>query len=151
QPPGVGLHVSQEAGDRRGGLAHEGILPPRVRPAPSACPRAAAGRLCDVDPLSALEALPGVADALRQERDAVDKLLANRWLRRNSADVSVGAGQIAAAASATLDDRPLAVVLGLQAASAELARTWEAAPRQALARMHVLACADLDLDPEQLG
>src|SRR3954469_5582644 len=93
-------------------------------------------------------------------------LLANRTLRRRSADVSAESSLRGAWASAwlagdevALDDvrsgaaRDRAVVQGaprVQAAIGSLADTWTRAPRQALARLHALAAADL-VDAEELG
>jgi hypothetical protein len=110
------------------------------------------------DPLAALAQLPQVADAAAQARAAVDRLLTSRVLRRQSAEVSVEAGLRSARASAALDgvDIPLErlraegsadpVVQGALRVSAQLGGlrdTLIRAPRQALARLHVLAAADL--------
>ena len=111
------------------------------------------------DPLAPLVDLPGVADAVARTRGAVDSLLANRTLRRRSADVSAESSLRGAWASAVLSgeavaladvrsgvagDRPLVQgALRAQAAIGQLADTWSRAPRQALARLHALAAADL--------
>jgi hypothetical protein len=117
------------------------------------------------DPLAAVAELPGVAEAAAGARDAVDRLLTARVLRRQSAAVSVEAGLRSARASAALEgvDIPLAqlrqsgsadpVVQGALRVSAELGglrETFLRAPRQVLARLHVLAAADLTT-AEQLG
>jgi hypothetical protein len=118
--------------------------------------------------------LPGVEDAVRDARDAVDGLLGHRVLRRQSGDVSAESALRGAVASAALDGSavPLdavrrlagtgeslgetpehAVLRGAMRTSAELgglAPAWERAPLQALARLHVLAAADL-LDSNELG
>ncbi len=119
------------------------------------------------DPLAALAGLPGVRAAVDEARAAVDRLLGNRVLRRRSADVSAESALRGAWASAWLagarvglDDvrsgpgaaEPLVQgALRCQAAVAALAETWPRAPRQALARLHVLAGADLVDDRAGLG
>jgi hypothetical protein len=119
------------------------------------------------DPLAPLLELPGVADSVARTRSAVDTLLGNRTLRRRSADVSTesslrGAWASAALAGAefSLDDMRSGaaaadpVVQGALRASAaigQLTDTWTKAPRQALARLHALAAADLVADRETLG
>jgi hypothetical protein len=111
------------------------------------------------DPLAPLLDLPGVADGVGRTRTAVDTLLGNRTLRRRSADVSAESTLRGAWASAWLagDEVELAdlragaaadhpVVQGalrVQAAIGSLTDTWTRAPRQALARLHALAAADL--------
>ncbi|MDQ6849628.1 MAG: oxidoreductase, partial [Actinomycetota bacterium] len=54
------------------------------------------------DPLAPLLELPGVADGVAATRAAVDALLANRALRRRSADVSAESSLRGAWASAAL-------------------------------------------------
>lgn len=119
------------------------------------------------DPLAPLLDLPGVADGVDRTRAAVDALLGNRMLRRRSADVSsesslrgAWASAVLAGADVTLDDVRSGVAaedplvqgaLRAQAALAGLSDTWSKAPRQALARLHVLAAADLVPDPDALG
>jgi hypothetical protein len=111
------------------------------------------------DPLAPLLELPGVTDAVADARAAVDSLLGNRVLRHRSADVSAESALRGAWASAVLagTDVTLADVRGgaaadnpvvqgalrAQAAIPALADTWPRAPRQVLARLHVLAAADL--------
>jgi hypothetical protein len=119
------------------------------------------------DPLHALAALPGVADAVEVAREAVERLLRHRVLRRSGALVAAESSLRGARASAALDgaDVPLAaaraflrdgtrlapgpdpaVVVGALRVSAELAGlvpTWRRAPLQALARVHLLAASDL--------
>jgi hypothetical protein len=103
--------------------------------------------------------LPGVADGVDKARSAVDALLANRVLRRRSADVSAESSLRGAWASASLsgvdvsldevrkgvgwDEPVLQGALRAQSAIGTLADTWTRAPRQALARLHALAAADL--------
>jgi hypothetical protein len=109
--------------------------------------------------LAPLLELPAVADGVARARAAVDALLGNRTLRRRSADVSAESSLRGAWASAWLageevpladvrsgaaSDRPLVQgALRAQAAIGSLADTWTRAPRQALARLHALAAADL--------
>lgn len=117
------------------------------------------------DPFLQVAELPGVAQAVADARSAVDRLLGHRVLRRKSAEVSAESALRGARASAALEgvDVPLEevrsggvadpVVQGALRASAEigaLADTWRKAPRQALARLHVLAAADA-VGAEDLG
>jgi hypothetical protein len=117
------------------------------------------------DPLAAVAQLPGVADAAAGARGAVDRLLASRVLRRQSAEVSVEAGLRCARASAALEGveisldelrtvgSPNPVIQGALRISADLGSlrdTFIRAPRQVLARLHVLAAADLT-SSERLG
>lgn len=111
------------------------------------------------DPLAPLLDLPGVTAAVDRARSAVDALLGNRVLRRRSADVSSESALRGAWASAWLsghevpladvragaatDDPVLQGALRAQSAIGSLADTWARAPRQALARLHALAAADL--------
>jgi hypothetical protein len=119
--------------------------------------------------LTPLLGLAGVDDGVSRARTAVDALLANRTLRRRSGDVSAESSLRGAWASAWLDGSHLALAdvragaphaladpvlqgaLRAHAAIATLADTWRPAPRQALARLHALAAADLVADPEGLG
>ena len=115
------------------------------------------------DPLSPLLDLPGVTDAVLASRSAVDGLLANRVLRRRSADVSAESLLRGARASAVLagsavtledlragrtDDPVIQGALRVSAALAGLADVWGSAHRQVLARLHALAAADLVPDSE---
>jgi hypothetical protein len=120
-----------------------------------------------VDPLDPLLDLPGVADGVQRTRDAVDGLLGNRTLRRRSADVSAesalrgawasarlaGAGaELAAVRSGAASGDPVVQgALRAQAAIGALTDTWTRAPRQAMARLHALAAADLVADRSDLG
>jgi len=117
------------------------------------------------DPLAPLLDLPGVQEALTGAREAIDRLLSHRVLRRQSAAVSSESALRGARASAALagSDFPLA---DLRAGRAEdptvhgalrvtgglgpLVPVWEQAPLQALARLHVLAAAGSEPD-ERLG
>jgi hypothetical protein len=100
-----------------------------------------------------------VADGVAAARAAVDGLLANRVLRRRSADVSAESSLRGAWASAVLAGERITLAevrsgaaahnpivqgaLRAQAAIPVLAETWAHAPRQVLARLHALAAADL--------
>jgi hypothetical protein len=99
-----------------------------------------------------------VRDAADAARTGVDRLLGHRVLRRASAAVSTESALRGARASAALDgvDVPLSelrsgavddpVVQGALRVSAGLGgmiETWSRAPGQVLARLHVLAAADL--------
>ena len=119
------------------------------------------------DPLAPLLELDGVREAVDATRAAVDTLLGNRTLRRRSADVSAESALRGAWASADLSGaaHPLEDVrsgaaasdpvvqgaLRAQSAVGTLADTWTRAPRQALARVHALAAADLVVDRDTLG
>ena len=130
------------------------------------------------DHLAALLDLPGVKDAVARARTAVDGLLGHRVLRRRSAEVTAesalrgarasaeleGAGielerlrgQLLAGGTITLpskDARGARVVEGAVRLHAELGSvvaSWKHSPRQALARLHVLAAGEL-VAPESLG
>lgn len=117
---------------------------------------------CDTvpaDPLTPLLDLPGVADGVARARTAVDALLGNRTLRRRSADVSAESVLRGAWASAVLSGRAVSLdavrsgqavgdpvvqgALRTYSSLGALTDTWARAPRQALARLHALAAADL--------
>jgi hypothetical protein len=126
---------------------------------PAASPRRA-------DPLDPLLRLPGVADAVEASRAAVDALLVHRALRRRSAEVSAESlvrGAWASAwlagsrveladvrAGAAANDPVLQGALRVMAELSALTGTWARAPRQALARLHALAAADL-VSADELG
>lgn len=114
-------------------------------------------------PLQRAAGLTGLAQAAAATRDAIDVVLAQRA-------VQVDAGRLAAAglwrgarASAVLDgasaeaagqeDPTDPVVRGARRVAAglpDLASRWQSAPLQVLARLHVLAAADL-ADEQALG
>ncbi|RFU41577.1 oxidoreductase [Actinomadura logoneensis] len=123
--------------------------------------------MTDVDAFAYVADLPGVEEAVADARKAVDRLLGHRILRRRSAEVSTEsalrgarASAVLEGASVTMDELRSAVeghaapiVQGSLRVSAELgslAETWRKAPRQVLARLHVLAAADL-VDQAALG
>ena len=131
------------------------------------------------DPFAALLALPGVAEAVTESRSAVDGLLGHRVLRRRSAEVTAESALRGARASAELEGAGMElerlrgqlmngqqvtvqskdVRLGQLAANAvrlhadlgSLLPSWKRSPKQALARLHVLAAADLGLPEDALG
>jgi hypothetical protein len=131
-----------------------------VRPG-AARPAAPAGP----DPLAPLLDLPGVRDAADAARAGIDRLLGHRVLRRESAGVSTESALRGARASAALEgaDVPLADLragdvddplvqgaLRVSAGLGSMVETWSRAPGQVLARLHVLAAADL-ADAAELG
>jgi len=131
------------------------------------------------DPFAALLDLPGVSDAVAEARTAVDGLLGHRVLRRRSAEVTAESALRGARASAELEGAGMELerlrgqllngqqvtvqskdprlgqvvtnAVRLHADLGSLLPSWKAAPRQALARLHVLAAADLGLPEDQLG
>ncbi|WP_432707445.1 oxidoreductase [Nocardiopsis ansamitocini] len=109
------------------------------------------------DPLRRIAELPGVDEAVQETRSIVDRLLGHRVLRRRSSDISMQAALRGAHASATLAgaDVPIEQVrtgegqdprvrgsLRVSGELGSLVETWPKAPRQVLARLHVLAAAD---------
>ncbi|HEY0807032.1 MAG TPA: oxidoreductase [Pseudonocardiaceae bacterium] len=108
------------------------------------------------DPLRPLLDLPGVTDAVAAARDAVATVHrhpANRhgW-PTTAAEASVRAARASAALSGGTADIPadgavtdpvLAGALRVAEAIGPLLTTWQRAPLQALARLHLLAAADL--------
>jgi hypothetical protein len=120
-------------------------------PRPQSRPEAA-------DPLAPLLDLPGVREASDGARAAIDRLLGHKVLRRESAGVSTESALRGARASAALEgvDVPLAELragtvedplvqgaLRVSAGLGSMVDTWSRAPGQVLARLHVLAAADL--------
>lgn len=108
------------------------------------------------DPLAPLVALPGVAEAVDQARDAVADVHRHPANRRGWPATAAEASVRAARASAAVDgggtdipedgavtDPVLAGALRVAESVGLLLGTWERAPLQALARLHVLAAADL--------
>jgi hypothetical protein len=124
-----------------------------------------AARPAAADPLAPLLDLPGVRDAAEGARAGIDRLLRHRLMRNRSAEVSTESALRGARASAALEgvDVPLAdlragqvddpVVQGslrTSVALGSMTETWSRAPGQVLARLHVLAAADLS-DRAELG
>jgi hypothetical protein len=114
------------------------------------------------DPLTDLSALADVAPAVARARAAVDAAYRHPALRRRGGQVAAEVGLRAAVASAALSGsrHPLAevragtvtdpVVQGaLRCAEAlpELVDRWSGAPRQVLARLHLLAARGVVDDP----
>ncbi|WP_104480940.1 oxidoreductase [Actinokineospora auranticolor] len=115
------------------------------------------------DPLAPLLDLPGITDAVAAARDAVADVHRHPTNRRGWPATAAEASVRAARASAVLDggdpeipeegevrDPVLAGALRVAEALGPLLPTWERAPMQALAKLHVLAAADLT-DEESLG
>lgn len=117
------------------------------------------------DPLLPLLELAGVADAADEARDAVDQLFGHRQLRRGSGPVSLeislrsarasaalaGASyELEAVRSGALTDPTLQGALRVAGELGTLADRWAMAPRQVLARLHLLAARDL-VDADELG
>ena len=115
------------------------------------------------DPLAPLMELPGVGEAVTRARDAVTTVHRHPANRRRWPATAAEASVRAARASAALDggsprlpgdgsvrDPVLAGALRVAEALGGLLSTWQRAPLQALARLHVLAAADL-LPGPQLG
>jgi Fic family protein len=111
------------------------------------------------DPFAHVAALSGVSEAVASAREAVDRLLGHRILRRRSAEVSAESALRGARASAELEGAPAPLedvraglvddplvqgALRVSASLGSLAPTWRVAPRQALARLHVLAVSGSD-------
>lgn len=107
-------------------------------------------------PLAPLVELPGVADAVARVRDAVARAHRHPANRRGWPATAAEASVRAARASAALDGGAAAlpangvvtdpVLAGALRVGEELGRllpVWRRAPLQALARLHVLAAADL--------
>ncbi|MDA3624854.1 oxidoreductase [Saccharopolyspora oryzae] len=118
----------------------------------------------DKPSLAPLVELDGVADAVAEARAAIDEVHRHPANRRGwpttAAEASVRAARASAAIaggaaeipeSGEVSDPLLAGSLRIAEAMGALLPTWQRAPRQALARMHVLAAADLVEDPDELG
>ncbi len=131
------------------------------------------------DPFAALLDLPGIADAVTASREAVDGLLGHRVLRRRSAEVTAESALRGARASAELegcgielerlrgqlmggggiqlasrDERGSQLVANAVRLHADLGSvlpSWSRSPKQALARLHLLAAANLGLPADALG
>ncbi|HZN20094.1 MAG TPA: oxidoreductase [Micromonosporaceae bacterium] len=117
------------------------------------------------DPLAPLLTLAGVATALDQARAAADSALTHRALRRRGGQVAAELSLRSAVASAALENHRYDVeqvrsgvvtdpvvqgALRVAAALPDLVDTWPRAPRQVLARLHVLAARDA-VDDARLG
>jgi hypothetical protein len=122
------------------------------------------------DPLAPLMALPGVADASDQAREALGRAHRHRSNLRRWPVTAAEAALRAARASAVLDGGglkldedlevsassdpvfagALRVAQALEGGETALVGVWQRAPLQALARLHMLAAAD-QVDEAQLG
>jgi len=118
------------------------------------------------DPLEPLTELPGVAEAVAAARAAIDDVHRHPANRRGWPATAAEASVRAARASAAIDggsaeipaggdvtDPILAGALRVAESIGLLLATWQRPPLQALARLHVLAAADLvpDRDADLLG
>ncbi|TDE00510.1 oxidoreductase [Jiangella asiatica] len=129
------------------------------------------------DPLAGVLALTGVGAAAAHARSSIDALLRHPAMRRDAARVAAEAavrgaqasaqlaggstvsGAVAGGSSTAAEDDPDAVVgdpvlqgaLRLAAEVPALADVWLRSPRQALARMHLVAARDLVADDDALG
>jgi hypothetical protein len=107
-----------------------------------------------VDPLAPLLDLADVADSLAAARDRVDAAMRHRALRRHGGQVAAEASLRAAVASAALEGHPYDVEeirggtvtdpvvqgsLRVAEGLGGLVDLWPRAPRQVLAKLHVLA------------
>ncbi|MDG4763376.1 oxidoreductase [Solwaraspora sp. WMMD406] len=114
--------------------------------------------MTETDPLAPLLDLADVRPALDRAREQVDQALRHRALRRHGGRVAAEMSLRAAVASAALEGHgyPLAEVragtvtdpvvqgaLRVAEAVPHLCDRWPRAPRQVLARLHVLAASDL--------
>ncbi|MEU5089112.1 oxidoreductase [Streptomyces sp. NPDC021356] len=113
------------------------------------------------DPLAALAALPGVAEAVESVRKAVDRVYGHRIMRRRSNAVTAEAALRGSRGSAALsgadwaleevrrrtdfsgDDeaRVLGAALRLTAEAGQLLSIWRQSPLRVLARLHLVAAA----------
>ena len=137
----------------RGG-APRTVGPGRFGPVLRRCPRGPDDR-----PLAPIVALPGVAAAVDRARDALVGLHNHPANRRGWPATAAEAGLRAARASAVLDGAPLdrtddavagPVLAGAVRVAEEQGRllgVWRTSPLQALARLHMLAAADLVDEP----
>lgn len=114
------------------------------------------------DPLSALVALPGVADSVDAVRKAVDRVYGHRVMRRRSAEVTSEAALRGARGSAALagadwaleevrrrtdfgvdgESRTVGAALRLTAEAGQLLSVWRQSPLRVLARLHLVAAGD---------
>jgi hypothetical protein len=117
-------------------------------------------------PLTPLLELPGVKAAGDEARDALGKVHRHRYNLRGWPATAAEAGLRAARASAVLEGGALQlpesgepdpllagalrVAEALEGGATALVGVWQKAPMQALARLHMLAAADLVAD-DQLG
>jgi hypothetical protein len=140
-------------------LAALELVMPRFEPAGGTVGLAAVGPVPERDPLSPLVELSGVAEAVERARAAVAAAHRHPTNRRGWPASAAEASVRAARASSVLDgasglskvpptdgpvtDPVLAGALRAAEALGRLLPVWRRAPLQALARLHVLAAADL--------
>lgn len=116
------------------------------------------------DPLAPLLDLPGVAEAVKNAQEAVFAVHRHPANLRGGSATAAEASVRAARASAALEgaepdlpdegavtDPVLAGALRAAEALESMLPTWRRAPSQALAKLHVLAAADLVEDQDTLG
>jgi hypothetical protein len=115
------------------------------------------------DPLAPLLALADIAPAVERARERVDQAMRHRALRRHGGQVAAEVGLRSAVASAALEgydhereavragtvtEPVLQGALRVAGALPGLTELWPKAPRQALARLHVLAARDVVAEDE---
>ncbi|WKU03679.1 oxidoreductase [Micromonospora sp. HUAS LYJ1] len=115
------------------------------------------------DPLAPLLALADIAPAVERTRERVDQAMRHRALRRHGGQVAAEVGLRSAVASAALEgydhereavragtvtEPVLQGALRVAGALPGLTELWPKAPRQALARLHVLAARDVVAEAE---
>ncbi|MEU7981730.1 oxidoreductase [Micromonospora sp. NPDC048894] len=115
------------------------------------------------DPLAPLLALADIAPAVERARERVDQAMRHRALRRHGGQVVAEVGLRCAVASAALEgydhereavragtvtEPVLQGALRVAGALPGLTELWPKAPRQALARLHVLAARDVVAEAE---
>jgi len=112
-----------------------------------------------VIPLTRATGLLGISQAAAATRDAIDVVLRLRSVQTGASTLALRSAEHGARASALLetsseslaeDDPVLAGALRATHAAAELAALWPTAPLQVLARLHLLAAADV-AKPDDLG
>ncbi|MGC4804808.1 oxidoreductase [Micromonospora sp. DT233] len=117
------------------------------------------------DPLAPLLALADIAPAVERARDRVDQAMRHRALRRHGGQVAAEVSLRCAVASAALEgyahdreavragtvtDPVIQGALRVAGALPGLSERWSTAPRQVLARLHVLAARDA-VPADELG
>lgn len=119
------------------------------------------------DPLAPLVDLPGVAAACDAARDELNRAYGHKANRRGWPVTAAEAALRSAQASSVLDGGPvqvdeaatanpvfagaLRVAQALEGGETTLVEVWRRAPLQAIAKLHMLAAADLVDDDDQLG
>lgn len=103
-------------------------------------------------PLTRATSLMGIAQAAAATRDAIDVVLRQRSVQTGASTLALRSAERGASASASLeaseellahDDPMMLGALRATHAAAELAPLWKTAPLQVLARLHLLAAADV--------